>query len=448
MNEPRKLKGLFEILLVIGVILLIPLFFAIRSQAAPTLGVTETASAGASSSAAVSPTTIPSTKASFPTRAKQPSACTFPLATTTTVQSKPQEYTFSEPQVVLKADLQPDIVDWLPDNQNVIIMPLKLIDLGVNGYQQTIETFNPETKETHTYAIRRLIHDAPPVWNPTLNAIIYPATNVIGVDKTNNQLIFTRQVRISYGDPDKTQLLADNLPQYSVVLKSDGSQTAYLLDKQIFKLDPTLKVHSSISFDRMQQDYRHATTGNVTVDYKMAWRPNSAHIFLYNWAYDNLGYTEILDADTGRLCNLEFGGWALVTRWSPNGRYLAIVRAQGSIPLQSTDLAVLDTATGKICTLQVPQEIQGRHLFNDIAWAPDNQHLAMIGSTSDYSGMLFIGDFLSGQVDRILSGYKFQTGWQGVNLAWSPDGSKLLLNCPVSEDVKQVCLSSVQINGK
>ena len=36
MNQPRKLKGLFAILLGIGILLLIPLFFAIRSPALQT----------------------------------------------------------------------------------------------------------------------------------------------------------------------------------------------------------------------------------------------------------------------------------------------------------------------------------------------------------------------------------------------------------------------------
>jgi Tol biopolymer transport system component len=372
-----------------------------------------------------------------------PPQCTFPLAETTEAESTPEEYTFSEPQVVLTDELQPDIVDWLPDNQNVLIMPLKLIDLGMNGYQQTIELFNPETGKTQIYATRRRVNEAPPAWNPALNAIVYPAMNVLE-GSTITDFRFTRQVMISYGNPDNTQILADNLPQYYVAVKPDGSQIAYLLDKQLFRLNVELKPLFPISFDREQWDYLHENKDDVTVDYRMAWRPNSPQIFLYNWAFDNLGYTYILDTDTGQLCNLNFGGWALSTRWSPNGRYLAIIRAQDDVPVQSTDLAVLDIATGNLYILGIPQEIGGRHLIKDIDWAPDNRHLFIVGKSDVYRGMLFLGDFMSQQIDRILPSYEFMTVEVGTNLAWSPDGSKLLLNCSISEEAKQLCLIFVQ----
>lgn len=456
MNRPRTFKELLEILLVIAAIILIPLFFAIRSQAGQMADVITpipevTNIPGGTSVAPVAPIFPPvaqPTAAPAVALGKQPPTCTFPLAQIKTAASTPQNYTFSDPQVVLTDKLQPDIVDWLPDNQNVLIMPLKLIDLGINGYQQTIELFNPETKETQIYAIRRKGAEAPPIWNPKLNAVVYAATNVLGEDSATNQLKFTRQIRISYGNPNDTQILADNLPQYYMAVKPDGSQTVYLQEKQFVKLDASLRPLPSVAFNQKAQDYKHENTGNATVDYQMAWRPSSSQIFLYNWAYDNLGYTYIMETDTGRLCNLDFGGWALVTRWSPNGRYLAIIRAQGRVPLQSSDLAVLDTATGNLYTLGVPQEIGGRHILKDIAWAPDNRHLFFIGSSNDYSGTLFLGDFISGQVDHILPSYKFMAINVGTNLAWSPDGSKLLMNCPISEEVSQVCLISVQTRGQ
>jgi dipeptidyl aminopeptidase/acylaminoacyl peptidase len=261
---------------------------------------------------------------------------------------------------------------------------------------------------------------------------------------------FTRQVRISYGNPDDTQLLADNLPQYPIVVKPDGSQMAYLLDKQLFRLDIALKALTPISFDRKRWDYLHENDNTIEV-YKMAWRPNSTQIFLYNHAIDGLGYTYILDTDTGRLCNLNFGGWAKATHWSPNGRYLAIIRAQGAVPIGLADVTVLDTTTGNFYTLKVAEsEIKGGYFVQDIAWAPDNRHLlftvetAYSQSTYTYSGLLYLDDFISGQSERILSSYEFNIDAGSTNLAWSLDGSKLLMNCPTSEGVKQVCLIPVQ----
>ncbi len=76
---------------------------------------------------------------------KQPPACTFPLAQTTTVESQPENYTFSEPKVVLTngdADAAISVVEWLPDNQRVLIMR----EFRAN-MQQNIELFNPQTGE-------------------------------------------------------------------------------------------------------------------------------------------------------------------------------------------------------------------------------------------------------------------------------------------------------------
>jgi hypothetical protein len=380
----------------------------------------------------------------------QPPQCTFPLAQTTDAEPMSEKYTFSEPQVVLTDELQPDIVGWLPDNQNVLIMRLKLIDLGMNGYQQTIELFNPETKEVQVYATRRKVEGAPPAWNPALNAIVYADMNVLE-GSTITDFKFTRQVKISYGNPDDVQILADNLPQYYVAVKSDGSQTAYLIDKQLFRLDAALKPLAPVSFDGKRGNYLHENIDSSVVNYKMAWRPNSPQIFLYNHAVDGLGYTYVLDTDSGQLCNLNFGGWALTTRWSPNGRYLAIIRAQGRAPLESADVVILDTATGEYYALGViDAQMKGGHYVQDIVWGPDNRHLLFLiettysPSTYSYGGLLYLVDFVSGQADRIFSLHQLNIYAGGTNLAWSPDGSKVLMNCPSSEGAKQVCLISVQ----
>jgi WD40 repeat protein len=377
-----------------------------------------------------------------------PPACTFPLAGTTAEESKPENYIFSEPQVVL-TEYQPSIVDWLPDNQNVLIMPVKLADAKTNEYQQVLELFNPETKETRIYAMRTAIGEALPAWNSTLNAVVYPVRHFIE-GKTFADDKFIPQLWISYGNPDEVQLLADNLPQYSMAVKPDGSQMAYFIGKQLFKMDDRLNALPPISFDRTRWDYQHHYAGDNSVVYKMAWRPNSVQIFLYNYAiYDGLGYTYILDSNTGQLCNLNLDGWALAARWSPNGRYLAIIRGQDVFPLRSTDLAVIDATTGKLYILTPPQ-IESGHYVRDIEWAPDNRHiLTTYAFNEQTNGMLFLNDVASGQIIRVLPSFRFSTGALEENLAWSPDGSKILMNCATgSPDGGQECLISVQKIGK
>lgn len=207
----------------------------------------------------------------------------------------------------------------------------------------------------------------------------------------------------------------------------------------------------SVPFDPTQWDYAKSRRNALPVSYKMVWQPG----FLYNNGSINEmgGYTFILDADTGRVCKLNFGGWADRAQWSSDGRYLAIVRlVDYSFPIGSSDLTVLDTTTGKLYTIGViPQG--GEHYVHDFAWAPDNRHLLVLGSVppSQDAGhgatlhhALYLVDFVSGQSDQILPEYKmfFADGAPMNNFAWSPDGSKLLIRCPYLAD--RICLISVQ----
>lgn len=476
MNQLRKYKGLFGPLLVIGLILIISMLFVIKTK--PSSQATATAAApaaslspafsppfGLPSAEIIYPTPIPSdyptyvaeTLAAMPptitpiptaTSTLAPPACTFPLAGTTAEESMPEEYTFSDPQVVLTSEFAPSIEEWLPDNQNVLIMPFKFIDFGINGAKQNIELFNPETQETHIYATRRDILGAPPAWSSALNAIVYPDLNVVigGTDSI--------QLRISYGNPEETQLLADNLPQRPMVVKPDGSQIAYFMDNQLVRLDGALKPLVPVPADRKRWDYLHSN--DFFEIYQMAWRPNSAQIFLYNnYASDGLAYTYILDTNNGRLCSLNFDGWASEAHWSPNGRYLAIVRAQGRIPIQASDVAVLDTATGQYHVFKTADLKIKEGFAQDIAWAPDNRRLLFTiktdysQTTHIYSGLLYLGDFISGQVKQVLTSSQFNIiGEARPNLAWSPDGSKLLMNGPSTETSTQIWLIHVQTSGK
>lgn len=465
MHRLHKSKGVFGILLIVGLILITSLFFTSKNMRPSSDAVENTSIPTVSSLPTFAVVTLTPLPPDFPTHVAEtltamptvsptatstlaPPQCTFPLAETTEAESMPEEYTFSEPQVVL-TEYQPSLVGWLPDNQNVIIVPVTLVDLGIKGSQQTIELFNPETKETRIYATRRAIDEAPPTWNPTLNAIVYPAMYVLE-GSTVTDFRFTRQLRISYGNPDDTQLIADNLPQYPMAVKPDGSQIAYFMGKHLFKLDARLTALPSISFDRTRWDYLHRHTDDAgSVEYRMAWRPSSSQIFLYNLAVDSVGYTYILDGNTGQLCDLNFGGSALAARWSPDGRYLAIIRGQGGFPLQSTELAVIDAATGKLYIL-TPSQIESGHYVRDIEWAPDNRHiLTTYAFNEQANGMLFLNDVVSGQIVRVLPSFRFSAGVVEENLAWSPDGSKILMNCATgSPDGGQECLIFVQIAKK
>jgi len=182
----------------------------------------------------------------------------------------------------------------------------------------------------------------------------------------------------------------------------------------------------------------------------MAWQPGTSLIFFYSDGISDgwRGYTFILNSDTGKVCELKLGGWALKAHWSSDGHYLAIARAtEYSHPfIHSTDLTVLDTMTGKLYTLDVlPQNLNGERIVHDLAWAPDNRHLIVVGipgngqNGNDLDG-LYLVDFMTGQSIDVLPQYNefFSTG-----AAWSPDGSKLVIRCPINY-VDRLCIISVK----
>lgn len=424
----HKAKAAIETIMVIAAILLIPLFFAIRTAANPP------AAANAPSSSTTS--------------TKEPPACGFPLAQTITSEPVPENYTFSEPTIVSEPapnDSEVQIVGWLPDDQRVLV-----VQNAKGSLQQTIGLINAETGERLVYATREQT-EQPPAWDENLGAVVYPVRHL--AKRVNNVPQYNRQAWISYGDPQFAKMIADNLVASYVAVKPDSEQIAYFSDKQINRWDGLLKKNSPVAFDLDQWNYRNLKSGIAPLMYELAWRPGTSQVFLYSFADVKPGYTFLLDTDTGKICQLDFGGWAVTARWSPDGRYLAIERSQApGRPVGPTVLTVLDTATGDLYTSEVvPQEMVGMRGVQDLAWAPDNRHLLVIGTVRSLpqcapncqrDTRLYLVDVISSQVEPILSEHQFVAYLDGNNLAWSPDGSTVIALCPA------LCSISVQRNGR
>ena len=227
----------------------------------------------------------------------------------------------------------------------------------------------------------------------------------------------------------------------------------YLSDNVLVKLDKSLKELPPVHVDLAQWDYAKERRNDFPASYEMVWQPGTSLIFLYSeGAMGGGGYTFILDADSGHICEVDFSGWAIGAHWSSDGRYLAIGRATGSHP---ADLVLLDTKTGDLTTLSgTPQGIQGQLYLNDFIWAPDNHHLLAIGSivlSQDNQGKnnnqgLYLVDIVSGQSIDITPKENFYTN-SPQSMAWSPDGSKLAIRCPTME-VDRICFISIQRTGQ
>jgi WD40 repeat protein len=391
----------------------------------------------------------------------QPPQCTFPLAEITNAELMSEEYTFSEPLVVLTSPQgnQYNVVEWLPDNQQVLITEaLRNVKIGNDPIQETISLYNPEANEVKVIASRHFTY-APPFWLPDLNAAVYPARYYIEIDKNKHLYQFTNQIWASYGNPDTAQILADDLPQLLLAVKPDGSETIYLSDKELFRRDKSLRKLPSVSIDPSKWDYAKARRNNNPVPYKMTWQPDTSLIFLYSAAggTGEGGYTFILNADTGQVCELNLGGWADRARWSSNGRYLAIVRSAVYSGFgYSTDLVILDTITGNLYPIGVvSQDIGSEHYVEDFTWAPDNRHLLALGHGFQNANPgsvyhdLYLVDFMSGQSLHLFPEFKsfIAHGAPWNNFAWSPDGSKLLIRC-TGDRTDRMCFMFVQRTGQ
>lgn len=405
---------------------------------------------------AVTPTAIQPT-ATLASEINSPPTCTFPLEQTVTTETFPDNYAFDEPKVVFANELQSDIVDWLPDSQNAIILLTNYIDSDLNGYQQTIELLNPEAQETQVYAIRRE-GEGIPAWNPGLKAIVYPDTKVVSTDIKNVQ--FVSQLRISYGNPNTTQLIADDLLARSITVKPDGSQIVYHKnDKELVNtffsrmvFDDSLQTEKLLPVNFAQNELYPFSV------YDAVWRLGTSQMLFYS-SVTSTDQTIFFDVNNGQSCTISFNGWVYFARWSPNGRYLAVIKSTSSHRANWAEynLSVLDGITGNLYEIDStkvgPIEMKNccRHIIGDFSWAPDNRHLIVTGTagltgTTTYVPVikLYLVDFLSGDVNDIFPSYEFNnTGWWGTGLAWSPDGFKILTNCP-TEKQKGQCLIAVK----
>jgi dipeptidyl aminopeptidase/acylaminoacyl peptidase len=457
-KKAETYKGILELLLLIGIILLIPLFFAVRTSA--------TSQPASPTQTIAAPVTTSASEESAAVKPQQPPACTFPLAQISTKESQPEEYTFSEPKVVLTAPQGNtyNLAEWLPDNQQVLITEdLGNVDVGNDKpNQQSISLYNPETGETKIIAFRG-IRGAPPSWLPDLNAVVYPSLTFTDINRKAGTYKVTRQIWISYGDPNSAQILAEDLPQLLFAVKPGGGEMLYLADKKISKLDKSLKKFVTPSFDPAQWDYGKGRRDENPVFYDMVWQPGTSLVFLYSHAGGAAdgGYTFILDTNTGQICELDLGGWASRARWSLDGRYLAFERSVVYVGLtNSTDLLVLDTTSGQLYTpILTSLDMTREHVIDDFIWAPDSRHLLVVEHTRSQDvhfvpRELYLVDFMAEQGIQILPKYNFfgAGGAPKNNLAWSPDGSKLLIRCPVGEIpnnvVEQICFINVQRTGK
>ncbi len=359
-------------------------------------------------------------------------------------------YHFSEPQVVLTHTSAIGIAGWPPDNQRLLItrdVP------GTN--RQAIEAFNVRTGEVRVYAQREGANGKP-LWLSGLDGVAY--STLVGRQ---------HELWISWGDPAQAEQIAPNVEGLSLAVDPAGQRLLYFpspASRQPRLLDVASRVEQAMSLDVAQwryPKYPEPVQSMLRLSvFRIAWHPDGSQLVFYTQPW-----TFLFDMRTNEVCEIDLGQsgpenmpiWALEAKWSPNGRYLALITT-GTFPGQAsgtgaailyTDLTILDVRTGNLRTLQPAPDINGaQHYVTDMSWAPDSHHLAVLGvvriteNGSEKEG-IFIVDVTTGEFRRVLSEYDFGGGSWGWQLAWNPSGAQLAVNCPTPEEGR-LCIVRVR----
>ncbi|HFD86475.1 MAG TPA: hypothetical protein ENJ35_02235 [Gammaproteobacteria bacterium] len=188
--------------------------------------------------------------------------------------------------------------------------------------------------------------------------------------------------------------------------------------------------------------------------YHVTWNPKGNEVAFYN---DSGLY--LLDTVSGQACQVQLGlaglgergrRWAYFAKWSPNGRYLAMITTSGPFPLEFSELTILNAYTGELRSTHPSQLTNSAQYYvTGVSWSPNSRTLAVESvierkEGTDWAG-LFLIDAQNQNFRRILPDFLFGGGEWGQNMAWSPDGKRLVVACPGNVKAS-LCLTTVNTN--
>ena len=370
------------------------------------------------------------------------------------IKSMPElsDYVFGEPQIVLTHTSAIGIAGWLPDSERL------LITRRIPGEpREYIETFNVQTGESQRYAERHSL-DSKPVWLEAQEAVAF-------VDSKRGE---GWSLRISRGEGQPIMTVATEMTSpftsadpggQSVILWPEGEGARpSIFDVEVsqarelgFEL-PLLSLEEMAALGQM----------GMPEPYRAAWHPDENRVAFYNDTglhLADLSTGQVQEVDLGRIIEGKvetWPRWALDAKWSPDGRYLAMLTTVGDLPVSFSDLTILDTFTGELRSMHPEQYIEpGQYYVTDIAWAPNSQSVAIWAVVEEREGVhwkgLYVVEVGTGQSRRMLPQTVFSGGDWGWNLAWFTDGRQLVANCPARNDTGlylkegRLCLITVTI---
>jgi len=356
------------------------------------------------------------------------------------------KYEFSEPRVVITNTFALDIAGWLPDSNRLLV-----IRSAPDG--ALIETVDVRSNARTVYGVQQSRGYGRPFWLPQAQAVAY-----LDYEWLDQRRGLTRDILwVGQGAPQQAQRAYDNVPPASVVIDPGG----YLILFSGGAGQPPEAPEAARHFFQVQSlpfapdewrypKYPASLSSNLRYQgFVAVRRPGGAHVAFYTDPY-----LFLFDNGQARVCEVDLGlgpgedrspRFPIAAKWSPNGRYLAMIttaRFPGQL-LTFSGLTVLDTVTGELSQPRLPTRY-----VTDIDWAPNSQHVLALGDTGEVKGRpefrLLLVDPTTGDVRQMLPQRTWgvtgsQWGWQ---MAWSPNGRELAIKCPVVLDAEPTVVES------
>jgi hypothetical protein len=337
-----------------------------------------------------------------------------------------EDYVFGPPQVVLTYTSGIGIANWLPDSESLLIA--RVIP---NTPRETIDTFNVRTAELRQYG-ERISGDIKPIWLDTPHKVAF-------ADLSDQQY----DLWISgYGNARARQPVFRNV-EYPL---AGGGNTVVIVprhQRQLVLIDSAGQVRGPLPIDLAAYGF---APDNTLTYFRVAWSPVGTRLAIYD-----VHLFVMVNVQTGQVQELDLGDrpeygklWAFHARWSPDGRYLALLTVAGLPIFRFVDLAILDTTTGTLQKVDL-----GLRYATEVAWAPNSRHLAVRAVVFQQEGRnregLYLVDVVTGATRRMLQDALFGGSHTWTwNLDWSPDGNTIVTGCAVVTEGR-LCLIPVTV---
>jgi Tol biopolymer transport system component len=159
-------------------------------------------------------------------------------------------------------------------------------------------------------------------------------------------------------------------------------------------------------------------------NFQVAFSPDGTRFIQYN----NRA-TYIVELNSGKMCELGFGSErsAFATRWSPDGRFLALNEVFPREPIfRETRVTIVDFQSSHRYVL-----VSGNFHVYDFAWSPDSQSLAVVITGEPVMDgelpnpeKLIIANVFTGETQKLVEANADSSG-----LAWSSKGDQIAFGC-------------------